>query len=303
MDFKPLSIDDCALVGKYLDRGERTACHENMATIFIWGSRLQTHFAVTEEWLFLRHARDGQYSFYFPLGGKEADLAAAVAAMRDWSRPQGQILRLWSVTTGQKNELETVCPGVFDFIPARNSWDYVYDAKRLAEVRGNKMHGKRNHINSFLKEYPDWRFEEFGPDNFDAVSRMNDEWCLRYGCAEEESLRAEHCAVARCLKHYRALGVIGGVLWVGGAVAAFSLASPLGGESFDVHVEKAFHDMRGAYQMINREMARLILRLKPEVKWINREDDAGDEGLRQAKLSYRPDMMVEKYVAQERGGS
>ncbi|MDR1069553.1 MAG: phosphatidylglycerol lysyltransferase domain-containing protein [Gracilibacteraceae bacterium] len=300
MNFKLLGIDDCALLGTYLARRERTACQENMATIFNWGSRLQTHLAVTEEWLFLRHEREGNYSFYFPLGAKESDLAAAANEMRAWCHSRGQSLTLWSVTTEQKNELEIACPGVFDFMPARNSWDYVYEAKRLAEVRGNKMHGKKNHLNHFIKKYPDWQFEVFGEENFDAVSRMNDEWCLRYGCGEQESLRAEYCAVQRCLANYRALGVLGGVLRAEGAVAAFSLASPLGRESFDVHVEKAFHDMQGAYQVINREMVRLILRLHPEVKWINREDDAGEEGLRQAKLSYHPDMMVEKYVAKER---
>jgi hypothetical protein len=227
-------------------------------------------------------------------------LAGAIAALRAWCRLEGQDLTLWGVTKEEKEELEFACPGAFDFSAARDSWDYVYEVRRLAELTGNKMHGKKNHVNRFIKTHEDWRFEVFGEENFTAVCRMHYEWRQRYGCGDQESLKAEYCAVERCLLHYRALGVLGGVLWANGAAAAFSLASPLGNESFDVHAEKAFHDMPGAYQMINREMARLILRLYPKVKWLNREDDAGDEGLRKAKTSYRPDMMVEKYVATER---
>ncbi|MDR1603419.1 MAG: phosphatidylglycerol lysyltransferase domain-containing protein [Gracilibacteraceae bacterium] len=297
MDFRLLEIDDCALLKEYLARRERTACQENVATTFIWATHFQTHFYVTEEWFFLRNTWRDRYSFAFPIGGREADLAGAIAAMRSWCRGEGQSLALWGLTTEQKDELEAACPGMFDFSPVRNGWDYVYDAHRLAELTGNKMHGKKNHINRFLKENKDWQFEIFGEENRAEVRRMHDEWRRRHGCEDLESLQAEYCAVERCLLHYRALNVMGGVLRVNGEAAAFSLASPLSADCFDIHVEKAFSDMPGAYQLINREMARLILRLHPEVKWLNREDDAGDEGLRRAKLSYRPDMMVEKYMA------
>ncbi|MDR1961795.1 MAG: phosphatidylglycerol lysyltransferase domain-containing protein, partial [Gracilibacteraceae bacterium] len=286
MEFKELRIEDCDLLDEYLARRERTGCQESKTTTFMWASRYQTHFHATEEWFFLRNAWEARHSFSFPMGSKEADLAGAVAALRAECRRQGQQLMLWSVTEEQKSELEAACPGVFEFSSVRDSWDYVYEAERLAQVTGNKLHGKRNHINHFLKEYPAWQFEKLSEENFGEVCRMSDEWCRRYGCSEKESLKAESCAVERCLTHYRALGVVGGVLRVNGEVAAFSLASPLGSRSFDVHVEKAFHDMQGAYQMINREMARFILSLRPDVKWINREDDVGDEGLRKAKLSY-----------------
>ena len=75
------------------------------------------------------------------------------------------------------------------------------------------------------------------------------------------------------------------------------MASPLGTEAVDVHIEKAFAEVAGAYTIINREMVRYLKQKLPGLLWINREDDTGDEGLRKAKLSYQPDLLVEKELA------
>ena len=82
-----------------------------------------------------------------------------------------------------------------------------------------------------------------------------------------------------------------------GEVVAFTIGDRLSADTYDVHFEKAYGELQGAYAMINREFARWVRQRHPEVKYLNREDDMGVEGLRKAKESYYPDLMVEKYAA------
>jgi hypothetical protein len=93
------------------------------------------------------------------------------------------------------------------------------------------------------------------------------------------------------------LGLTGGMLKIDGQVVAFALGEPISDDTFVVHIEKAFGDIQGAYPMINQQFAEHEC---SEYKYINREDDAGSEGLRKAKLSYRPAFLIEKGIVKEK---
>ena len=99
------------------------------------------------------------------------------------------------------------------------------------------------------------------------------------------------------MEHYHELGLEGGLIRVYGEVVAFTMGDMLCADTFDVHFEKAYGELQGAYAMINREFARQVRARHPEIKYLNREDDMGVEGLRKAKQSYYPDLMVEKHTA------
>ena len=109
----------------------------------------------------------------------------------------------------------------------------------------------------------------------------------------------ETVAVIEALYHMDKLGLEGALIRADGNPVAFSLGGLITPQCFDVNFEKALGDIQGAYPVINREMARLIRARYPEVKWLNREDDLGLEGLRRAKLSYYPDILLTKYTARE----
>ena len=78
---------------------------------------------------------------------------------------------------------------------------------------------------------------------------------------------------------------------------AFTIGSRLNETAFDVHFEKALDVADGAYPAINRAFARHLREKYPQLRWLNREDDMGLEGLRKAKMSYSPDHMLEKHWA------
>jgi hypothetical protein len=87
------------------------------------------------------------------------------------------------------------------------------------------------------------------------------------------------------------------VLLEGDQVLAFTLASRLSEDTYDVHFEKAREDVDGAYTAINQQMAFHLREKHPELRFLDREEDMGLEGLRKAKLSYNPVILVEKYWA------
>ena len=130
-------------------------------------------------------------------------------------------------------------------------------------------------------------------DNVEDCFQMALKWRTQNGCEEDEEKRAEMCVTLNALRLYKELHLTGGVLRAEGRVVAFTLGEKLNPDMFVVHIEKAFADVPGAYPMINQQF---LLHEAQEYLYVNREDDAGSDGLRKAKESYRPVFLMEKGI-------
>jgi hypothetical protein len=233
---------------------------------------------------------DGDKTLYsFPAG--EGDLRAAVTALIKDSCCEGIPFVLTGITDDTKAELDDIFPGVFEYTPSRDRSDYVYLRERLSTLSGKKLQSKRNHITRF-KDNKDWLYEPFTKENIDECYEMSREWCEKYGCNNE--LKIEFCAVTRAFENFFALGLDGGLLRLNGKVVAYSIGEPLDSQTYVIHVEKAYREIQGAYAMINQQF---VLRNCQNHVYINREEDMGEEGLRRAKTSYGPDILLTKYSA------
>ncbi len=96
------------------------------------------------------------------------------------------------------------------------------------------------------------------------------------------------------MRNFTPLGLRGGILRLDGKIIAFTLGKQSTPDMFVMQIEKADHTIPGAYQMINQQFA---LHNCKGVTYINREEDLGIDGLRQAKRSYQPVMLAKKYTA------
>jgi len=171
----------------------------------------------------------------------------------------------------------------------RNNFDYLYLRSELAVLSGKKFHKKKNHINGFLLSHPDYHLRELGPDTREDARIVLEDW----GRKELNPDKTDLAASREALDLLEFFDLRGQVLYVGDFPVAWCLAEPLAdGRIVAVHFEKACTDFRGAYQFINFSFARS---LPDSVVFINREQDLGDEGMRQAKMSYRPAGFVKKY--------
>ena len=270
------------------------------ASIYLWSRAYTQQIARIHDRLLVRVVGSLGPAYLYPAGA--GPLAPALDALRADAAEQGLPLLLVCVTEEQKAAMEAACPGRFSFEPHRDSFDYLYDVHRLADLPGKKLHAKRNHIHRFDEQFPDWLMEPITPANVPECVELELRWAnLRQREAGEdaETISEETVAVIEALYHMDKLGLEGALIRAEGRPIAFSLGGLITPECFDVNFEKSFGDIQGAYAVINREMARMVRARHPQVKWLNREDDMGLEGLRRAKLSYYPDILLAKYLARE----
>ena len=134
--------------------------------------------------------------------------------------------------------------------------------------------------------------------NMEECFQMALKWRTQNGCEDDVEKNAEMCVALNALRLYKELEQVGGVLRVAGEVVAFTIGEPLCKDTFVVHIEKAFAEVDGAYPMINQQFVQHEC---TDFLYVNREDDAGSEGLRKAKLSYRPAFMEEKGIGKIKG--
>ena len=163
--------------------------------------------------------------------------------------------------------LNEVYPGKFTYEASRDDFDYIYSSRDLIDLSGKKYHGKRNHISYFKKNF-DWQYERITPENIEECRRMNEEWEALNSERKPEEIATEQRAVNHAFNHFWELGLVGGLIRTQDGVVA--------------------------YPIINNEFARNEL---SGYRYINREEDTGDEGLRKAKLSYYPEILLEKHLA------
>lgn len=299
--FQSPEIGDKAWVEECFRAGGCRCCEYSFATLFLWSDTYCQQVARMDGYVLERLCGASGYGYLFPAGA--GPLEPVLAALEADAAERGEPCRLLCVTPGQLEQLEQLRPGRYRCVSDRDGWDYLYDIDRLADLTGKKLHGKRNHISRFQDRYPDWRVEEITVDNLAECAEMDLEWNRLYrtenGDAEAEarSRLDERHAMSKAFAHYEALGLSGLLLRAEGRLVAFTMGSPIGADTFDIHFEKAYGEIQGAYPMINREFARWIREHYPQVRYLNREDDMGLEGLRRSKNSYYPDRMVEKYLA------
>ena len=285
--FERLTLDKKPEYDALLRQASHRGCAFSFANLFLWGR--QCGARVGENLLIFSHF-GGKTMYPFPAGpdvGRDTvELLMADAAQR------GIPLRLTGLNTHDVEHLEAWFPGRFRFHCGRDGHEYVYAIDDLADLKGKKYQPKRNHINRFLAEYPDAVILPLSDETLPDAVALAERWYQRR--TEEEDASMEHAALQRAFAHWKELGMVGLVLYVGNQVAAMTMGSFLSDDTVDVHFEKADLDFPGAYAVINRAFARHIREHYPQVKYLNREEDMGIEGLRRAKLSYYPHHMVEK---------
>jgi hypothetical protein len=179
--------------------------------------------------------------------------------------------------------------------PVRNQYDYIYRRTDLATLRGRHLNAKRNHIHRFRAEHPDFEYRPLTPEFFDECRRLTATWqeekkqTPNQNDNKIEIIDAEHRVMETIFSNWDALGMIGGSIFVDGRMVAFTYGSAVTTDTFDVCVEKADRHVEGTFAIINQQFAE---HLPEQYIYLNREEDMGIPGLRQAKLSYRPEILL-----------
>lgn len=293
LEFHDITLEDRDWMQPLLDASSYRSEEYSFTFSYLWRDIFRYQVARMDDFLLLRSVREKHpVSYLFPPG--KGDIRPVLEALLADSEAKGESLTFHAMTAEGKLLLEETMPGKFQFITLTDYFDYVYEAEKLITLSGKKLSNKRNHINRFVENNPDWRFEPIGGENIAEVIAMNEEWKQRHIDDHSSSFAQESDAVDEAIRDFQRLGMDGGLIRAGGEVVAFSIGDRLTNDTYLVHIEKAYSDVQGAYAIINREFAAHYCN---DYRYINREDASGQAGLIKAKESYRPVFLVEKFGA------
>ncbi|MCD7977770.1 MAG: phosphatidylglycerol lysyltransferase domain-containing protein [Tannerellaceae bacterium] len=295
--FKPITLQDREIITSFTLQSEYKNCDFSFANMCSWRFLYHSEFAVVEDFLVIRfHIEEDEKRpvYMCPVGNGNGDMRDVILRLEEDAAKQGHMLWLLGVTPLGRKDLEAAIPDGFKYLPNRDYFDYIYLREDLVNLTGKKYQAKRNHINKFKKSYS-YEYRPITPELVPYCLELERKWYKANRTEEdEEDLSHERRSMTYALEHFSELGLIGGGICVDGQIIAFSFGAPINHDTFGIHVEKADIHYDGAYSLINQEFASHI---PEQFLYVNREEDLGLPGLRQAKQSYQPALLLEKYTA------
>ena len=279
LTFHPLTLSDReAMQAVTLPSGRRN-CNYTFANLVGWKFLFGTEVCVLENAVVLRYSFNGQRA-YMVCTSKELSLELIEALIDDCN---GDLTLI-----GLEDSQVAPLSGFSIFVePVRDQYDYIYRRTNLATLHGRHLNAKRNHIHRFRAEHPDFEYRPLMPEFFDECHRLTEIWQEEKGVSD--TINAEKQVMETIFSNWDALGMIGGSILVDGRMVAFTYGSAVTTDTFDVCVEKADRSVEGAFAIINQQFAE---HLPVQYIYLNREEDMGIPGLRQAKLSYHPEILL-----------
>lgn len=293
LHFKPLTLESIPLIEKILPMSHTRANDYTIGGLLMWADYFGYEYCIYGNTLFIKGVSELHPelpAFSLPVGAMP--LSCAVDLISDYCRVNGLELRFSAVPDDRIDELRALMSCKMERL---DNWsDYIYDAISLASLQGKKYGKKRNHVNQFMANNPDCRTEPIDYSNLLEVRKAYTDW-LASSPVDSPTATQESRLTFEVLDNYHSYPFEGIVLrGNNGNIVAFTIGEIIGDTLF-THIEKRDHTVAGAGETINKLFARHILSKHPAVQYINREEDAGDPGLRQAKLSYYPEIILNKY--------
>ena len=284
--FEPIRLHQQAAYLACLEASPQRTSDYSFANVWGWAEAYDLHWAWADHLVWLRQNKP-ETTYWAPVGDWvsvdwQTCMAEHFKSDAVFDRIPQRLADIWEADISHRIRVKE----------ARGQWDYLYSARELASLKGNRFHKKKNLVNQFLKKY-DHTYMEMSPDIIDRALAMQSDWCLWRDCESHDTLIAENVAIEKVLNAWEKLrGITGGALIVEDQMVAYTVAERLDAKNLLIHFEKADPAFKGAYQAINRMFAE---HADTDIEWINREQDLDDEGLRKAKLSYRPVDFLKKY--------
>ena len=294
--FQKLTIEDKPRLEPILMASNKRSCEYSFGNLYLWGRK---SVAIQDGFLLVESKFDRKNVYLFPVG--QGDIKKALDALIHDAGMRRLSCCIAALTEEDCRLVEQLYPGKFSIYCDRDSYDYVYDIGELAELKGRRFQKKRNHLNRFRKDHETAAICPLDETNLETAREVARRWYENRCAADPDGdYHLEQRALRRAFDGYKDLDMEGVALVEDGRILAFAMGSRLNSDTFDIHFEKALEADDGTYAAINQGFAAYLREKHPELKWLNREDDMGIEGLRKAKLSYCPTILAEKCWAQLR---
>ena len=283
LTFKPFEISDIADVRPYLD-GIEPVCTKAIGVKYMWAEYSGTEIARYDGGILVKDRMFGEELFAVPRGERREE---GLRLIEEYVRNSGGELIFNSVDDDELAFLASRYPAI-EPKTNRDYADYLYLAEDMRLFKGKKYHGQRNHINRFLHDYPNYVFSRFGKEDLPRIYAFLEEHKALAPRSKEEL--TEYACCVRLLHAFDELDLCAAKIEVEGKIVAISVGE-IFHDTLIIHIEKALPAYSGVYPTMCNLFAR---EFSEGLLYINREDDAGDAGLRISKTQYHPVHMVDK---------
>lgn len=296
INFQELTKEDKPMFDAFFRARYYENSHFNFTNLFMWRGAYQIMWAKEDDLLYLKATWNGEEFAMQPLGPKER-MGGAIERWAEYFAKRNKPFFMYGIEKDMAEELRAHEELELSIEEDRDNFDYVYRSEDLITLAGRKYHSKKNHLNSFEKNYPDAAYRPITEEIVTQCKLNINGWYKKHGTADDPILTTERNAIIEVLNHFDDLKLEGGALILDKRVVAFTFGERLNSDTAVIHVEKADPDVRGAYTAINQAFVKHAWSGLP---LINREEDMGIEGLRKAKLSYKPVKLIEKFNARSK---
>ncbi|MBT3175437.1 MAG: DUF2156 domain-containing protein [Desulfobacula sp.] len=283
-NFKSIEVSDRKIIQSYIDKFQPQSCEYSFANIYSWQDAYNTTWKIYKQRLVIydnvnRH-------FFMPLG-KEMTPKKLFLFSQDM-RENGLGTDI-GVVSPQYLEKYPEIEQFYTIVDQRDFAEYLYSVEALCELKGTRLHKKKNLISQFHRKYTNSAVRMLSGELIKKAKTLADEI---FNGHERflKGIENEQMALIKALNDFEKIGLEGMALIIGNDLVAFSIFSPLNHDTYDIHYEKSCHQFKGAAQVINHETSKY---LREKCRYLNREQDLGIKGLRQAKISYDPESLIE----------
>ena len=289
LNFKPVTQSDGSKLRLYYENCDYGLCEYSLGTKLLWRTVLHPSWTEACGCLIVRNYIDGRYVFDYPVSGPDGDEDAALSAIELHCIEQGIPLFISVVPEVEAPVLLSRYP--YARVSNIRTWqDYIYRAEDLQNFTGSKYSGQRNHVNKFRKAYPNAEFRPLTGDDLPIIEAFLSEFDNEFTKTDFSATR-ELGLAKKMLKLIKKPWFLAGGMFDGDRLIALSLAEKCG-QTLIIHLEKALYSYEGVYPTLVQAFAQ---HYGEGIKYINREDDAADRGLRTSKLQYGPIRLAPKY--------
>ncbi|MCB2340028.1 phosphatidylglycerol lysyltransferase domain-containing protein [Clostridium estertheticum] len=294
MIFKRLTIEDKEIFEKYIYPYKFLSCEYSFTTLYIWREACDICFTVYKDALIIKKMDfEGRYYFMQPLGYNKENLKELIDVLMDYKKENNMEFVFKDLDESFMEEIKDIYGDVRGVCikEDRDNFDYLYEAEKLTKLSGKKLHGKKNHYNSFIKNY---NYEVKDIEETQVIKDVvmaAEKWYEANN--NDRMLNFELQGIKDILENIEIVNTKGIAVYVDEKIVAFSLGEKLNDDLAVIHIEKADTSYSGVYSFINKAF---VDRSFSDVKIINREQDLGIEGLRKSKLSYHPFKLEKKYI-------
>lgn len=302
LDFAKIELSQKEQVDNYYRRFGEGSCQHSYATSFCFDSKYDDYFCIKDNYLYtLRNGiSDEIYRTYlFPMGNTSDinEIKKAIENIIEDAKHYSKKVKFQSISENAKKILEDLYSDEFVIEDRRDLYEYLYKYETIAIMEGSYFKAKRNEIRKFFKTYENTTIKKITEDDVSNIKNLHKLWINESEQRQSNiQLDYEEIALDRALQHYTELGLDGIVISCDGNPAGFVFGVKLNDEVFDFMIEKANTSYRGIYKVLNNELAKVCC---SDYKFVNFEEDLGEEGLRNSKMMYHPDILFKKFVAME----